>query len=435
MAEVSPFHGIRYNPAQISDLSAVICPPYDIISPAGQRELYERNPHNFVRIEYGEVMDQDSEEDNKYTRAVSYFKDWLNRKILIADAKPAVYVHDHYFLYKGREYRRRGIACRVRLEEWARMVVRPHEGTLAAPKSDRIRLLSTLGANTSPILSMYRDSSGEIAEILEKCAAGKPIASAPLRDGERHELYSVNATGELRRLAEIFAAEPLYIADGHHRYESALTYQREKRALHPDAPAGTPFNFVLMTLVDMDDPGLLVLPPHRLLRGLAPAKIAELNTKLPSFFEVEKLSLSTGGVWRTIEARQADEEKLRLVLVGPGKEEVRVLTLRDFEAAARLMPYFHTDIYKRLDVSLVDHIVLEEMLGLKPEGEAGIAFNYDRTDTVEKVRRGDYQLAFIVKPVRPETIKNIADAQDRMPRKSTYFYPKLPSGLLVNRVE
>ena len=135
--------------------------------------------------------------------------------------------------------------------------------TLAAPKSDRIRLLSTLGANTSPILSMYRDSSGEIAEILEKCAAGKPIASAPLRDGERHELYSVNATGELRRLAEIFAAEPLYIADGHHRYESALTYQREKRALHPDAPAGTPFNFVLMTLVDMDDPGLLVLPPHR----------------------------------------------------------------------------------------------------------------------------------------------------------------------------
>jgi len=355
--------------------------------------------------------------------------------MMAEERKPAIYIHYHFFSYKDREYCRRGIACRVRLEEWAKMIVRPHEGTLAGPKGDRIRLLGTLKANTSPILTMYQDKSGGIASILEECTSRKAVASAPWLDGERHELYAMTEPGQIEALMKAFGGLPLYIADGHHRYESALTYQRENKTLHPDAPQEAPFNYVLMTLVDMDDPGLLILPPHRLLRGLSPAKIAELKTKLPSFFDVKVISLGVKDAWQKIEALQQAPDKLRLVMVGPAKNEASVLTLRDFEAAARLMPYFHTDIYKKLDVSLVDHIILEEMLGLQPEGEAGIAFNYDRNEAVEMVQRGDFQLAFIVKPVSPQTIKDIADAQDRMPRKSTYFYPKLPSGLIVNRVD
>jgi uncharacterized protein (DUF1015 family) len=434
MAEISPLRGIRYNTSIIHDMSKAICPPYDIISPGGQRELYERSPYNFVRIEYGEALPQDSEKDNKYLRAAEYFKDWLAERVLAEDNKPSIYVHDHYFMYKNREYCRRGIACRVRLEEWAKMVVRPHEGTLAAPKGDRIRLLGTLKANTSPILTMYQDKSGDIAAFLDKCTSGEPVASAPPLDGERHQLYAVTEAKDIKVLSDAFKSLPLYIADGHHRYESALTYQRENNTLQPEAPADSPFNFVLMTLVDMDDPGLLILPPHRLLRGLSHAKIEELKAKLPSFFDIEVFSLSAKKAWQQVEKSGQAGENLRLVMVGPDKGKVSVLTLRDYETAARLMPYFHTEIYKKLDVSLVDHIILEEMLGLQPEGEAGIAFNYDRDDTVDKVQRGDFQIAFIVKPVRPETIKNISDAQDRMPRKSTYFYPKLPSGLLVNRV-
>jgi uncharacterized protein (DUF1015 family) len=313
------------------------------------------------------------------------------------------------------------------------MVVRPHEGTLAAPKGDRIRLLWALKANTSPILAIYQDPSGDIAAVLEKGIAGKPVAAAPFLAGERHELFSITG-GETRELMRAFRDLPLYIADGHHRYESALTYQRENRVLQPGASPDAPFNFVLMTLVGMEDQGLLILPPHRLLRGLSPAKVAQLKIRLPSFFDVQTVSLNAKDVWQKIEALLRSGDWLRLVMVGPGKGEASVLTLRDFDAAARLMPYFHTDIYKKLDVSLVDHIILEEMLGLRPEGEAGIAFNYDREDTVEKVQRGDFQLAFIVKPARPETIKDISDAQDRMPRKSTYFYPKAPSGLVVNKV-
>ena len=435
MAEINPMRGIRYNPGQITDLSVAICPPYDIITPAMQLELYRRSPCNFVRIEYGEELPQDSENDNKYSRAAAYFRRWQAEDVLRRDTHAAVYVDDHFFNFKGREHRRRGIVCRIKLEEWDRMVVRPHEGTLAGARGDRMRLLWALKANTSPVMSMYQDNSGDIASVLEEAVGCPPVASSAMLDGERHELFAVAEGPVQTRLIEAFSALPLYIADGHHRYESALTYRREQVVLQPDADAGAAFNFVLMTLVDMGDPGLIILPPHRLLRGLNPVKLAELEEKLPAFFDIEKLSKQTPNIWEKVDTLQSEPGTIRLVLAGLKPDEIWILTLRDIDGAFALMPYFHTDIYKRLDVSLVDHIILEEMLGLRPEGESGIAFNYDRAETVRKVEEGDFQLAFIVKPVRPETIKDIADAQDRMPRKSTYFYPKLPSGLVVNSVE
>lgn len=433
MSEIRPLCGVRYNGAKIPDCAAVICPPYDVISPAGQRALYERSPYNFVRIEYGETQPQDTEANNRYTRAAACFKEWRDSGVLIEDPLPAIYVHDHYFTYQGREYRRRGLACRVRLEEWERMIVRPHEHIIAAHKGDRIRLIGALGANTSPVLAMYRDDSGEIGHALAKAADGRPVAQSSLMDGERHELFAINDPREIACLERAFAALPLYIADGHHRYESALAYRREQSALHPEASAETPFNYVLMTLIDMDDPELLILPPHRLLRGLSQDKLAELENRLGAFFDVEIAVPEAPEVWQRIEELQGRTDELRLVLAGPGNL-IRALKLREFEDAACLMPVERTDIYRKLDVSLVDHIILEHILELKSDDATAVAFSYDRTETTDKVVNGDYQLAFIVKPVRPEIIMNIADARDRMPRKSTYFYPKLPSGLLVNRV-
>ncbi|MCL2150413.1 MAG: DUF1015 domain-containing protein [Dehalococcoidia bacterium] len=431
MAEVRPLCGVRYNREKVPDLAAVLCPPYDIISPAGQRALYERSPYNFVRIEYGEVRPGDSEADNKYQRAAAYFQEWLSGGVLVEDTRPAFYVHDHYFTYQGREYRRRGLACRVRLEEWASRIILPHENTFAAPRGERMRLLKTLGANTSPVLAMYRDTSREITRILAKASASEPIAASSSFDGERHELFAVSAASEVGCLERAFSGLSLYIADGHHRYESALACWRERAAKYPAVTADEPINFVLMTLVDMDDPKLLILPPHRLLRGLSPAKLAELEAGLVSFFQIERVVPGAEDTWEKVAALQG--EGLCLVLVGPG-DLIRTLAVRDFEAAVRLMPEGHSGIYHQLDVSLVDHLVLEEMLGLALEDEATVAFNYDRTETVQKIASGEFQLAFIVKPVHPGVIKDIADAQDRMPRKSTYFYPKLPSGLLINRV-
>lgn len=433
MSEVRPLCGIRYNGDKVPDLAAVICPPYDVISPAGQRALYERSPYNFVRIEYGEEFSCDTEADNKYVRAATHFGEWLTNGVLTEDATPAFYVHDHYFAYHGREYRRRGLVCRVRLEEWERMIVRPHENTTVAPKGDRMRLLGALGANTSPVMAMYRDGSGEIARRLIAVAAGEPVASSSLADGERHELFAISHPGEITCLEKAFAALPLYIADGHHRYESALANRLANRAHNPSAPTDSSFNFVLMTLVDMDDPELLILPPHRLLRGLAPAKLAELEARLGDFFDIDEMTLSAHGVWQAVDVLHERSDGLRLVLVGPN-DRLRILTLRDFDVASRLIPGHHTDIYKKMDVSLVDHIILEEMMGVEVDDAEAVVFNYDREDTIQKVISSDCQLAFIVKPVSPDVIKDISDAQDRMPRKSTYFYPKLPSGLIVHRV-
>jgi len=432
MAEVRALNGIRYSPRFVNELADVICPPYDIISPQLQGELYGYSPYNFVRVEYGQESAADSSSDNRYTRAAATLDNWLKTGVMTADASPSIYLHDHYFRHGGRQFKRRGIIARVRLEEWHRMVVRPHEGTLSGPKSDRINLLRALRANTSPVLSMYQDSGGAVARILAKAENGSPAAQSRPLDGEWHELRAITDAHEIALITAALADVPLYIADGHHRYESAMVYKREQEAVHP-GDAEAPFNFVMMTLVAFDDPGLLILPPHRLLRGLSAARLEDIKRELPAFFDVKKLP-QDGAAWRRLDEWQREAGKERLAVYGLDGDNFWLLTLRDFEAAARFMPGFHTEIYKRMDVSLVDHIILEKILGIQPDGHTGIAFNYDREDSVKKVKAGEYQLAFIIKPVVPETIKDISDAQDRMPRKSTYFYPKLPSGLVVNRL-
>ena len=434
MAEIHPINGIRYNTKPVKDLAEVICPPYDIISPQQQGELYARSPYNFVRIEYGLETPGDSPSDNRYTRAEAFLEQWLREGVLAADTTPAIYIDDHYFTHKGKELKRRGMVARIRLEEWHRMIVRPHEGTLSGPKSDRISLIRALKANTSPILSMYEDKEKTIHRVLSHATSDKPIARVHKLEGERHDLWAITNPDDLNVIISALKNEPVYIADGHHRYESALVYQREQNALHPETGTAAAFNFVMMTLVAFDDPGLLILPPHRLLRGLSHSKLDELQAELSTFFDIERLPLKGTETWRNLDEWQNAGDSQRLVLFGLDGDNFLLLTLRDFEAAGRFMPNFRTDIYKKLDVSLVDHIILEEMLGIKPEGESGISFNYDREDSVKKVQNGEFQLAFVIKPVRPETIKAISDASDRMPRKSTYFYPKLPSGLVLNRL-
>ena len=434
MAEIHPLNGIRYNAKLFKDLAEVICPPYDIISAQQQGELYERSPYNFVRVEYGQETPQDSPSDNRYTRAADFLEQWLKNGVMTVDSSPSIYIDDHYFVHKGKEMKRRGIVVRIRLEEWHRMIVRPHEGTLSGPKADRINLIRALKANTSPILSMYEDRDKTIRKVMARTIVDKPLARVRKLEGERHDLWAITKPDALNQIISALKDEPIYIADGHHRYESALVYQREQTAIHPDAAPDAAYNFVMMTLVDFDDPGLLILPPHRLLRGLSQSRLDELKSELPAFFEVGKLPFKSADTWHKLDQWQSTGDGQRLVGFGLDGDNFLLLTLRDFEAAARFMPSFRTDIYKKLDVSLVDHIILEEMLGIKPEGESGIAFNYDREDSVRKVQSGEFQLAFLIKPVRSETIKAISDASDRMPRKSTYFYPKLPSGLVVNRL-
>ncbi|MDD5037726.1 MAG: DUF1015 domain-containing protein [Dehalococcoidales bacterium] len=435
MADIRPFRGVHYNASLIKDWSAVICPVYDIITPQQQQELYRRSEYNFVRLEFGRDLPQDTVADNKYARSAATLEQWLKQGILETDTAPAIYLHDQYFKYQGRGYKRRGIVTRVRLEQRDKKVVRPHEGTMAEPKRDRISLLWALQANTSPIFTLFEDRGKRISSLLATQAQGEPIFNLKSVDGEAHIIWAITDPEVINQISSSFAGQPLYIADGHHRYESALDYQRERLAGIPSASGEEAFNFVMMTLIDFADPGLLILPPHRLVRGIPKSALDGLMTKLKVFFEVEHLALNSPDVWERIDALPAKKNEIRIVLFGPDAERLFVLRLYDLAAISQMMPYFHSELYKRLDVSIVDHVIMENLLASSGnEGKATLAYSYDRVEAVKRVLNQEYQLAFLLTPIKAEVIKAIADVGDRMPRKSTYFYPKLPAGIIVNRL-
>ncbi len=437
MADIRPFNGIHYNPALVKDFAKVICPPYDIIPPQMQLELYGRNEFNFIRIEHGRELPNDKDTDNKYTRAAATLEQWLEEQILVADAVPCIYVDDHQFKHQGKTWHRRGIACRVKLEEWDKMIVRPHEGTLSRPKGDRLSLLWALKADTSPIMALYEDHNKRIAAALDAGSRGKPTFSVNNVDGESHRIWAISDENIIRQFSSSLANQPLYIADGHHRYESALNYQREKRTSVKAAPGNQPFDFVMMTLIDFADTGLVILPAHRLVRGISQPSLDSLLTSLHTIFKVEELpSEKVSGQAQIDELIAGNTGEVKLLMCGPGKEHFFRLTLTDFTPIKSMIPHFHSELYQTLDVSIVDHVILEELLGLTHEA-AGTYIDYtnDAPEAIKRVREQEYQLAIIVNPVKPQAIKSIADSGDRMPRKSTYFYPKVPAGLTLYRLE
>ena len=437
MAEIHPFRGVRYNQLLVEDLAGVICPPYDIITPQLQQELYRRSEYNFVRVESGRKLPQDTATDNKYTRSAATLERWLEQGVFMVDQALAIYLHDHYFNHKGREFRCRGIIACVRLEEWDKMVVRPHEGTLVEPTNDRLSLLWACQANTSPILALFEDRGQRVSSLLAAQEQSQPIISLSGANGERHDVWAITEPEVIGQICGGLARQPLYIADGHHRYESALTYQRERRACSSPASGDEAFDFVMMTLVDFSDPGLIILPPHRLVRGISRTTLNELMAKLKSFFEIEELPLNMPDIWQQVDHLliAGETNEVRLVLFGLAQGRLLVLKLRNLAAASQMMPYFHSELYKRLNVSVLDHIILEKLLGLGGgREEAILGYSYDGPDAVNRVLDQEYQLAFLLSPIRAEVIKAVADAGDRMPRKSTYFYPKLPAGLVFHRL-
>jgi uncharacterized protein (DUF1015 family) len=432
LAEIRPFRGGHYNTSRVKDLAQVICPPYDIISPQVQQELYQRNDYNFVRIEFGRELPQDKDTDNRYTRAASALKNWLERGVLKIDDRPSFYINDHYFTYQGDKYCRRSLNCLVKLEEWNKMIVRPHEGTLFRPKGDRLNLLWALQADTSPVMALYEDRDRRVASLLDKSARGKPSLSIKGREGEHHQVWAITDTVTNEKIRDYLAGQPLYIADGHHRYESALNYRRERRSSSPAMAAEEPFDFILMSLVDMADPGLIILPAHRLVRGMSSSAIAGLKTGLKACFNVAEVTLDTTDVLSQVNKLLPEvNDELKLLVYGLKKGKLVLLTLRDYDIIRPMIPYFHSELYQKLDVSIVDHVILEELLGLTHEMTgAFVDYANDAREAIHRVMEQEYQLVFIVNPVKPDVIKAIADAGDRMPRKSTYFYPKVPAGLV-----
>jgi uncharacterized protein (DUF1015 family) len=435
LADIRPFNGVHYNHARIKNLSTVICPPYDIIPPQMQQTLHERSEYNFIRIEYGLESPHDNSTDNKYTRAEKTMQEWLDKEILVKDKQPCIYIDEHTFTHQGKTWKRRSINAIVKLEDWSKRIIRPHEGTLAKAKSDRLNVLWTLHTNTSPIMVLYQDRNRDISNLLTKQLKNKPAFTVSKIDGESHRIWAISDQDTIMKLHSCLADQPFYIADGHHRYESALNYQRERHSTATSTKAEEPYDFVMMTLLDMADPGLVILPAHRMVSGLSASALDVLSSRLETFFFVEEAEINNGKLKTQLENLLYDDKNgSRIVLCGLKKDRLLALTLREPDSVKSMFPAFHTDIYQSLDVSIVDHVILEELLDISQD-KMGSYLNWihDPVTAVEKVQSGEYQLGIIVNPIKPEAIKAIADKSDRMPKKSTYFYPKVPAGLVSYR--
>ena len=422
LAEISPFSGLRYNQEIVGDVASVICPPYDVISSEEQRAYYEKSEYNAIRLEHGMALPEDTKANDKHSRASATFNQWLKDQVLTVDHVPSLYIHEHTFTYQNIRKRRLGFMACVRLEPWENKIIFPHENTVPGIKSDRLDLMRACAANFSPLLGLYEDAGQKVTKLLNSQASRKPAIDFTEAD-EAHKLWVANEPEFVQRVSHFLASKPIYIADGHHRYETALAYRDERR--QENSSDNEAFNFVMMSLVSFSDPGLIVLPVHRLVNNLSSKAMNQFRDNLETFFEVESAPLGESGLPETMGAITR--------ILGLEAGSVIALKPRQPSSLKEMMPGGHSEAYKRLDFSIVQHLVIDKLTAL--DKSSSVAYTPNKLQALQMVESGEYQLAFLLNPITVTIIKAIADANDKMPGKSTFFYPKLPTGLVINRLE
>jgi len=434
VADVQPFHGLRYNIERIDDLSAVICPPYDVISPEEQLLYHRSSPYNVIRLEFGEEQPVDSSEDNKYTRAAATMAGWLREDILTREECPAFYLVEHRFSYQDTVMSRFSLIARVRLVELsANSQIRPHEMTMRKPGEDRLNLLKSCHANLSPIMGLFRHREEGIQSLFPDTIE-KPAICATDRYGVAYAMWAIIDKEAVARISDFFSNKNLYIADGHHRYETALAYSREQRAIQPSCTGEEAFNFVMMTLTAAEDPNLIMMPTHRLVRGLNTERLARLKSELSAYFDEELLSpCSTASEtlkgWIKI---LKEQQVTAFGLYGLDGSHLCLL-----KAKREMMPVAQPRLLQDLDVHMLHQLVFRQIIGIDSQEKAEdcLAFTRDGLDAFSRVDSGDYQLAFLLNPTPISTMLSVADEGVRMPQKSTYFHPKTPAGLVINPLQ
>jgi uncharacterized protein (DUF1015 family) len=434
VAIVKPFRGLRYNLDRVSDLSAVITPPYDVISAAEQLRYYKINPHNVIRLDYAIDEPKDTPNDNKYTRAADYVKQWLGEGVLVREERPALYLVQHRFTHNDRVYTRLSLMAKVKLEDLNTGCIRPHEKTMSKPKEDRMRLLKACNANFSPIMVLFRYKP-EGFEAMFADVIKRPAPQAVDKDGVEFAMWTISDKATLTKVSKLLSDKMLYIADGHHRYETALNYSLERRAANPSDGDDAPYNYVMMTITPAEDPNLLMLPTHRLLKGLKQNTLDSLKGKLAEYFDMETLpplSDTTTSVKHWLTTLQKNRATC-FGLYGLDGNKLCILKAKkgvnlkvDAEAG--------DDAVSSLDVAVLHRLILRRILKIDNPKLEEECLEYTRvaSEAITRVNKGDHQISFFLNPTPISGMLAVADARLRMPQKSTYFYPKTPTGLVMN---
>jgi uncharacterized protein (DUF1015 family) len=450
MPIIQAFRGIRYDLGHVGSLSNVIAPPYDVIDFALQQQLYDKHAANVVRLILNKDEPGDDERVNRYSRAAQLKRSWLRDGVLFHEADPALYVYHQVFTEGGVQHTRRGFMCRVRLERFGEGNIYPHEETHGAAKADRLKLWAACKANLSQIFGLFPDPENEAQNILEASIVGVAPLEATDHLGVVHRIWPVTDVATITAVIKAIGDRPVYIADGHHRYETACTLRDQIAAEHGGKlPAEHPANYVLMMLVSMSDPGMLVLATHRLFRGLPAMSSALLRERLCKAFAMEPAGSGPDrarSLWEEIEV-EGDQGTLGFYTAADDTWTLARLTDAGRELMAKVATDHSAD-WQGLGVSILHRLVIDTLLDLPnlpppkyvrdiEEVVRGLAEGdtAGRDATGQAGTAGRFELAALVMPATVEHIRAISSHGERMPAKSTYFYPKLLSGLVINPLE
>lgn len=460
MPDIQAFRGIRYDLGHVGALSNVVAPPYDVIDADLQTALYDKHPANVVRLILNRSEPGDDEQHNRYSRAARLMRNWLREGVLFSEADPAIYVYHQLFSECGTTYTRRGFMCRVRLERFGEGSIFPHEETHGAAKADRLNLWRACRANLSQIFGLYPDATNAAQSILEAAIGGVAPFEATDHLGVIHRIWPVTDVRVITDVIGAMGGRPVYIADGHHRYETAIALRDELLASgqsplpNPPGqgegiPSNHPANFVLMMCVSMSDPGMMIMPTHRLFRGLPPIRSPQLRERLGDSFACTPAGEGADRARTLWDEMELEEEQSALALYTAADDQWTLARLTEIgqrrmaEVAAE-----HSPAWQGLGVSILHRLVIDTLLGathlpapkyVRDIGEVrrGLTQGDDagRDATGQAGTGGRFELAALVMPPTVEHIRAISGHGERIPAKSTYFYPKLLSGLVINPLE
>lgn len=427
MAVVQSFPALRYDLGQVGDLSDVVAPPYDVIDATFQDQLYKQHPCNVVRIDLNRAEPDDVSDQDRYARAEKYFRQWQQDRVLIREHENTLYVYHQEFDWEGKHYVRKGFLGRLALEEFGKGKVFPHEQTMSGPKMDRLLLTRACKANLSPVFGLYPDAENEAQWPLEEAILKLTPLVAKDHLGVVHRLWPVTDQAVISKVQQLMLDKPVFIADGHHRYETSLNYRRElqeRGELTPDSPA----NGVLMMFVSMEDPGLAILPTHRMVSGLPDLTSEQLIDVLKPNFEIE-VAANADEAW---ELMAADGTQSYFGLCTPSDGKWIMARVTDASPMALRAPD-QTEAWRGLGVSLLNKLILEHLIcGRYPDAKPTFKYPHLMEEVKAGVAQKQCQLACLVNPAQINHVRDIASKLEKMPPKSTFFYPKLLTGLVFH---
>ena len=426
MVEIAPFKGITYNKEKV-DINKVVAPPYDIISKEEQDELYKKSEYNVVRLVLGKEYRADSEENNRYVRAADFFREWMDKGVFTRSEENCIYVYEEDYNIKGKSKKMRGFIALLKLEDYGHGVMR-HEKTLSKPKEDRLKLMKNCNANFDQIFLLYSEPEKKIDEILDKNASKKPDYEVKYNDVV-HRLWTISNGDDIDEIVKTMKPKPLFIADGHHRYETALNYRNYMREKHSDFKGNEFFNYMMVQFNNMDE-RLSILPTYRLIHSIPEMNIDVMLGKIKEFFDVEKIDLPEKKSEKIVDMLK--EKKNKKVFALYHDKKCYILILKDIS----VMNQFGrgSEILRKLDVSILHTLIIEKIMGIT-DVERHVKYTRDENEAVQIVDEGKYQLSLFLNATTLDELKAISETNENMPQKSTYFYPKQLTGLVMNVID